>query len=161
MNKDDGFGRSPTGPDWLRDNLTRQERTAFLALFAGAWRCLRVFKNETTGKEQPVCFGKAECEWVPFRETWQHRFPRLGLTTFVESAPKPALGMAPGWVWTEVHIGVTEFGHNVREAFRNGLNTASSGEAGTAETTEIDSVHEHAVGASQDAQPPTGDPSNG
>lgn len=119
--EDEGGGMSEPSADWLNRNLTREEASAFLALFGGAWSNLRCFRKPT-GEEWPVSFGKAECEWVPFRETWQHRFPALGLTTFEESEPKPALGMVEGSTWTEIHIGVTDFGRGVRDAFWNTVN---------------------------------------
>lgn len=111
---------------WLDDNLTHREEGAFLAFFAGARSKLMCFVRGDTGEAMAPSFGKAECEWVPFRETWQVKFPALGLTTFEESDPRPALGMVPGSTFTEIHIGVTDFGRAVREAYWQDLHETRS-----------------------------------
>jgi hypothetical protein len=99
------------------DALSHSEQSAFLALFAGARGNLFVAVRGDTGEEMAPSFGKAECEWVPFRPTWQEKFPALGWTTFEESEPKPALGMVKGSTYTEVQIHVTHLGRAVREAY--------------------------------------------
>lgn len=98
------------------DALSPDEQSAFLALFAGARGNLFVAVRGDTNEEIAPSFGKAECEWVPFRPTWQEKFPSLGWTTFEESEPKPALGMVPGSTYTDVTIHVTHLGHEVRNA---------------------------------------------
>lgn len=107
--------------NWLDQNLTRAEATAFLAFFGGARGNLTAFARGDTGEEL-VNFGKAECEWVPFRQTWQVKFPALGLTTFKEGERRPAQGMVPGSTFTEIEIRATDFGRAVREAFWRRVN---------------------------------------
>lgn len=107
------------------DSLDMSERHAFLAFFAGARSDLTVFVSGNTGKEVAPKFGKAECEEVPFREFWQHKLPALGLTTFEEGPPKPALGAVAGSTFTEVRIGVTEDGSAAREAWWRRLDQRS------------------------------------
>lgn len=107
------------------DSLDARERGAFLAFFAGARPDLTVFVSGRTGLEMAPKFGKAECEWVPFREFWQHKLPALGLTTFEEGPPKPALGAVAGSTFTEVRIGVTKDGSEAREAWWRRVNERS------------------------------------
>ena len=99
------------------NSLPQQKQRAFLAFFAGAWGDLQVCVRGDTGEEMPPFFGKAECEWVPFREFWQYELPAMGFTTFEESEPRPARGMVPGSTFTTVHIRVTDEGHAAREAY--------------------------------------------
>lgn len=99
------------------DSLDISERHAFLAFFAGVRSDLIVLVSGDTGREIAPKFGKAECEEVPFREFWQHKLPALGLTSFEEGPPKPALGAVAGSTFTEVRIGVTKDGSEAREAW--------------------------------------------
>lgn len=99
------------------DALSDKEQSAFLALFAGVLGTLCVATRGDTGEEMSPSFGKAECEWVPFRPTWQEKFPALGWIIFEETEPKPALGMVAGSTFTNVTIHVTHLGHEVREAY--------------------------------------------
>lgn len=95
------------------NSLTQQEQTAFCAFFCGgrnpqlAWRA-------DTEKLTPIKFGKAECEWVSY-DFWRYKLPGLRFITYLESAPKPALGMAPGSVFIEVSITVTDDGFDAYE----------------------------------------------
>lgn len=94
------------------DALDRVERTAFLAMFAGA-RCRVVSFNG----ERPS-FGKAECEWVEeWRDFYGVRLSGAGLVAFEEEAPKPALGMHKGSTYINLVIAATGLGYAVREAW--------------------------------------------
>ncbi|WP_068090969.1 hypothetical protein [Novosphingobium rosa] len=98
------------------DALPQNEQVAFLAFFAGARGNLQVSRRGDTGEEF-VGFGKAECEWVPFREFWQHKLPALGWTTFQESEPSEARGMLPGSTFTRVQIRATDLGRSIRDGY--------------------------------------------
>ena len=99
------------------DSLEVIEQNAFLAFFAGACGSLRVFRRGDTGEEIRPSFGKAECEWVPFREFWQKRLVALGFVEFEESEPRPAFGMVAGSTFTDVTIRITDEGYAAREAY--------------------------------------------
>lgn len=99
------------------DSLSQKEIRAFIAFFGGARRELTVFVPGDTGLEMPPMFGKAECNWVPFREFWQEKLPALGLTTFSETAASPALGMVDGSTFTKVKIDVTAEGQEACDAY--------------------------------------------
>ena len=105
------------------DALPREERTAFLALFAGARFPWTIYDD---GKAPFI--GKAECEWVEdWRDFYANRLPAAGLFFWREGETGPALGMvrkANGEYhnWTRVDCGPTELGWQVREAWWNRLN---------------------------------------
>lgn len=99
------------------ETMTREERTAFNAFFRGARSRIQIAVRGDTGEMIRPSFGKAECEWVPFYETWRDKFPALGLTTFEETEPKPALGMADGSTITYATITVTDAGFDAYEAY--------------------------------------------
>lgn len=149
MGQEKASGRSAANAWAAFEGLSMTEQNAFLAFFSAPWSTVRIFVG-ADGKAYPVSFGKAECEWVPFRETWQQKFPQLGLTTFEESEPKPTLGMAEGSTWTEAKIRVTEAGCSVREKFYAAV--ASAIEARRAETVQHGSVHEGVTAFSRRAQ---------
>lgn len=97
-------------------SLSHQEQTAFLALFAGARGTLQGSWRADTGKAFKPSFGKAECELVGF-DLWQFKLPGLRLTTYEEGPRKVALGMAPGSVFWEIKISVTDDGWIARDAY--------------------------------------------
>jgi hypothetical protein len=98
-------------------SLTRQEQTAFLAFFCGGFRGnMQGAWRADTGKQIPISFGKAECEWPDF-DLWRFKLPGLRLTTFEEGARRCALGMTAGSVVWPITIRVTEDGHEAREAY--------------------------------------------
>lgn len=101
-------------------SLTSQEKTAFLALFAGARRTLQGAWSSDGERLIPISFGKAECEWVSF-DLWRYKLPGLRLTTYSEGDRRVALGMAPGSVVWDIYIGVTDDGREAREAYWSGL----------------------------------------
>jgi hypothetical protein len=98
------------------NSLERDERTAFLAFFAGGRSELRGSWSADTGKEHAPLFGKAECEWVSF-DLWRLKLPGLRLTQYEEGPRKTALGMTPGSVVWPIYITVTEDGRAAREAY--------------------------------------------
>ena len=109
------------------DAMPSTERRAFLGLFAGARRNLTSFNGK------PPSFGKAECEWVAdWRNFYGVRLPAAGLTTFGESEPRPALGMAPGSTFTDVFVIPTELGRRVRQAWwdRGATKSAAAADSG-------------------------------
>lgn len=100
------------------ESLPRIEQSAFLALFAGARLTAQAAKEGTGGREFPPKWGKAECERVrDWREFYGKTLPALGFTTFHETEPRPALGMAAGSTVWDVTIGITERGVEAREAY--------------------------------------------
>lgn len=104
------------------EGLDRTKRHAFLALFAGARMPIQVLTGPD-GKEWPVMFGKAECEWVDdWRDFYGRELGELGFATFSETEPRRALGAAPGSMWTHVTITITEEGWLAREAYWNRVN---------------------------------------
>jgi hypothetical protein len=101
-------------------SLTRQEQTAFIALFAGARMPIQLMYREADMKlHHDPKFGKAECEWVPFFEFWRDKLPALGLATYEEGAPFPLPGAIAGHVGTRVNIIPTDEGIEAREAYWN------------------------------------------
>ena len=97
--------------------LDHQEQLAFLAFFAGAQHNLTAFVRGDTGEQMGVSFGKAECEWVPFREFWQDKLPALGFVIFTEGEPRPARGMVEGSTLTKINITPTDEGRAARDAY--------------------------------------------
>lgn len=97
------------------ESLSRDEKTAFLALFAGVRSRLQGRWSPSRGTSQPS-FGKAECEWANF-DLWRFKLPGLRLTTYEEGPRKVALGMEPGSVCWDIHISVTEDGWEARETY--------------------------------------------
>jgi hypothetical protein len=97
-------------------SLDDQEQSAFLALFAGARGTLQGAWRADLGKQVPVSFGKAECEWPDF-DLWRFKLPGLQLTTYEEGPRRVALGMSPGSVVWPIYIGVTDDGREAREAY--------------------------------------------
>lgn len=102
------------------NSLSQKEQTAFLAFFAGARRTLQGSWRADTGTAIRPSFGKAECEWVDF-DLWRYKLPGLRLTTYEEGPRKVALGMSPGSVFWEIHIGATEDGREARESYWEAL----------------------------------------
>lgn len=99
------------------ESLARTKKLAFLGLFAGARMSIHVF-TRPDGKEFPVKFGKTECELIDdWRDFYKRELPSLGLTTFTETEPRPALGMSPGSTFTLVTVGITDEGWQAREAY--------------------------------------------
>lgn len=99
-------------------SLSQREQRAFLAFFAGARSELQaMYRESDMTLHRTPSFGKAECEWPPFHETWRDKLPALGLTTYEESAPFPLPGAIPSHVGTRIVIGVTEDGHLARDAY--------------------------------------------
>lgn len=98
------------------ESLSQQEQSAFLALFAGGRRELQGSWRADTGKQIPISFGKAECEWVDF-DFWRCKLPGLRLTTYEEGPRQVALGMSPGSVFWKIYISVTEDGELARAAY--------------------------------------------
>lgn len=101
----------------IYNEMTRAEQTAFNAFFRGAKSRVQIAIRGDTGETIPPSFGKAECEWVPFYETWRDKFPSLGLTTFEESEPKLGLGMVAGSTITYATITVTDAGFDAYEGY--------------------------------------------
>lgn len=100
------------------ESLTRQEQSAFLALFAGARGTLQGAWRADTQTIVPITFGKAECGWVDF-DFWRFKLPGLRLTTYEEGPRRCALGMAPGSVVWPIHIEATDDGRAARKAYWN------------------------------------------
>ena len=109
--------------------LTLTEQTAFVALFAGARLTAQVAKvgNIPSGTRLPgeviaPSWGKAECGWVDdWHDFYSRKLPELGLTTWHEEEPRPALGMAEGSTCWNVSIGITDEGHDARDAYWDAL----------------------------------------
>jgi hypothetical protein len=100
------------------NTLTRTERTAFLAFFAGARSNLFGSRCGDTGQERPPSFGKAECEWVDdWRDFWGRKLVELGFVTFEETEPREAKGMIAGSTCWDIYIRVTEKGFQAREDY--------------------------------------------
>lgn len=106
----------PRTPMERLQSLTHQELTAFLALFAGARGTLQGAWTSDGERLIRISFGKAECEWVSF-DLWRYKLPGLRLTTYSEGERRAALGMAPGSVVWDIHIGVTDDGREAWNAY--------------------------------------------
>lgn len=99
------------------DSLDRDERSAFLALFAGARSELTSFNGGCP------TFGKAECEWVKdWLDFYRDRLAAQGLVAFQLGEARPALGMGPPNTFRDVLIAPTDMGYLVREAWWDRLN---------------------------------------
>lgn len=99
------------------DSLSRKKQSAFLGLFAGAVLTAQVAR-QADGVEFGPSFGKYECEDVAdWRDFYGRELPSLGLTTFHQTEPRPALGMMPGSVVWNVEIGITDEGLAAREEY--------------------------------------------
>jgi hypothetical protein len=96
-------------------SLTQQERTAFLAFFAGARGNLQGAWSPEIGLI-PIKFGKAECEWPSF-DLWRYKLPGLRLVNYEEGPRRVALGMSPGSVVWDVRIWPTDDGFEARETY--------------------------------------------
>lgn len=100
------------------DTLSETERSAFLALFAGARFPWTVYDDGGA-----PFIGKAECEWVEdWRGFYAERLPAAGLFEWEEVESGPALGMVKKengdfHTWTKVACGPTGLGWQVREAW--------------------------------------------
>lgn len=98
------------------ESLTKQELTAFLALFAGGRTTLQGAWRADTEQTTPISFGKAECEWPDF-SLWTVKLPGLRLTNYEEGPRKCALGMSPGSVVWPIYITITDDGRKARDAY--------------------------------------------
>ncbi len=100
--------------------LSRKKQTAFLALFAGAFNSIHIYRHKDGRAPLRPFWGKAECEWV---EDWQDFYFRevvdLGFMKPEKAKEGPALGIGNGKEWTfEIwDMWVTEDGFAAREAY--------------------------------------------
>ncbi len=111
--------KDPRTPIERFNSLSREERRAFIAFFAGARSRIQIAWHANTESISPISFGKAECEWVPF-SFWKYKLPGLRLTEYGEDCPVIALGMHTGSVVVTAYISVTDDGAAVYKAWLNG-----------------------------------------
>lgn len=94
------------------DSLPNNEKTAFMAWFAGGKTLLTKY-----GTNEHVFFGKAECEWVGFDDFWLKKLPSLGWVTVEEYERFIAKGMIGQPESVTYRILATGKGYKVREAY--------------------------------------------
>lgn len=93
--------------------LTREEKTAFYAWFCGGKRFVTQF-----GRRDSVFFGKAECEWVDFKESWLGKFQKLGLFQVKVIRVFPALGMVGKPISFDYEIIPSKFAFTLLKALK-------------------------------------------
>lgn len=96
--------------------LLREEKTAFLAKFRGAYSHVTQYDNTPDN----VSFGKAECEWVGFTDFWLGKAVDLGLFTAEVVKTGMTKGMTDNCKYTEWRIAATELGHKTYSEYMDG-----------------------------------------
>lgn len=97
--------------------LPDDKRSAFLALFAGAFRHIMIFIN-ADGTKRPPFWGKAECEWIKDWENFYFKeLPDLGFMKPRMEEEGVAKGSTPGTTWQKWDMLITDEGHDAREAY--------------------------------------------
>ena len=90
--------------------MTPEERTAWRALFRGAFFNVKKFSDR-----EWVFWGTTECEWVPFDEFWLTKVPELGLATIEKDGPRECA--KEGVTVTDYTFRPTDLGLEVKEMY--------------------------------------------
>lgn len=100
------------------DSLDRKEKRAFRAWFHGGSCDVTQFSN----KPDDVNFGKAECEWVSFKDFWLGKLVNLGWITVTSDEPRVAKGIPGGQVtFTKYKLKPTDLGYEIYQAVIKGM----------------------------------------
>jgi len=94
------------------NTLSRDEKTAFIAWFAGGKTLLTKYEGR-----DDVFMGKAECEWVDFTGFWLKKLPELDYVTVEEKRKFIAKDMIGQPEAVEYLILPTDKGFDVRDAY--------------------------------------------